>query len=469
MMWGVLLVSLGTVVTKPSTFQAQLLRGARPSQLDHFKCGLRVRRKANTPEFMDRIVSGVDAKENEIPWQAQLLVNGEFECGGTIVSKRALVTSAHCLEDEDGGPISASIFTVVVGRRGTANPWHVREPHEQRLDVTGLFPHPNRDRSTMSNDIAIVAFSKDIQWSSSVLPICLASCPGSPTLPSLLWNEGEEGVVIGYGDDIEMGYLEPSYTLKEVVVPVVSHKECARHYENSFHNVKGFSINSTTQICAGATGIDSCYGDSGGPLTVDVEGRFYLAGVVSFGRGCAQRGFPGVYTRVEPYLPWIREVMEKVDQNVLASSDDSSSANPTASLKGSSAAATSTTPSTIQRTITTSSSLTSSTTTTTQRTATASSTITPPAIASTNTTTTSTTSTTCSTFSSQDSSLSSELALQLILAFFCGVLSLGILGVLAFAWRELYWKKKTPSEDLQPLRNAFSDESLQISMWSLHD
>ena len=68
-MLGVLLISLGTVVTEPSTFQAKLLRGARSSQLDHFKCGMRVRRKANTPEFMDRIVGGVDAKENEIPWQ----------------------------------------------------------------------------------------------------------------------------------------------------------------------------------------------------------------------------------------------------------------------------------------------------------------------------------------------------------------------------------------------------------------
>ena len=67
-MWGVLLIYLGTVVTKPSTFQAKLLRTAS-SQLDHFKCGVRVRRKANTPEFMDRIVGGVDAKENEIPWQ----------------------------------------------------------------------------------------------------------------------------------------------------------------------------------------------------------------------------------------------------------------------------------------------------------------------------------------------------------------------------------------------------------------
>ena len=77
--------------------------------------------------------------------------------------RRALVTAAHCLEEEeDGWPISASNFTVVVGSLATANPSHVLEPHEHRLDVTGFFPHPNRDRSTISNDIAIVTFSKGI-------------------------------------------------------------------------------------------------------------------------------------------------------------------------------------------------------------------------------------------------------------------------------------------------------------------
>ena len=67
-MWGVLLISLGIMVTTSSTFQAKLLRTAS-SKLDDFKCGVRVRGKANTPEFMDRIVGGVDAKENEVPWQ----------------------------------------------------------------------------------------------------------------------------------------------------------------------------------------------------------------------------------------------------------------------------------------------------------------------------------------------------------------------------------------------------------------
>jgi hypothetical protein len=59
-------------------------------------------------------------------------------------------------------------------------------------------------------------------------------------------------------------------------------------------------------LCAGepAGGIDACSGDSGGPLVVDVNtpatppADYVLAGLIDFGAGCAQAGFPGVYVRV---------------------------------------------------------------------------------------------------------------------------------------------------------------------------
>ena len=58
-------------------------------------------------------------------------------------------------------------------------------------------------------------------------------------------------------------------------------------------------------ICGGETGIDTCQGDSGGPLIANIDGKFTLVGVTSFGKGCAQKNKPGVYTKVSNFLDFI--------------------------------------------------------------------------------------------------------------------------------------------------------------------
>ena len=64
-------------------------------------------------------------------------------------------------------------------------------------------------------------------------------------------------------------------------------------------------------LCAGGeAGKDSCQGDSGGPLTYKEATQHVLIGDVSFGPGCANAGYYGVYGRISYYRTWIESKME---------------------------------------------------------------------------------------------------------------------------------------------------------------
>ncbi|KAL5399574.1 hypothetical protein PMIN03_012642 [Paraphaeosphaeria minitans] len=87
--------------------------------------------------------------------------------------------------------------------------------------------------------------------------------------------------------------------LRYVSVPIVARATCQSQY--------GTSSITTNMVCAAeaAGGKDSCQGDSGGPLIT--TGSKTLIGVVSFGNGCALRGYAGVYTRVATQLTFINQ------------------------------------------------------------------------------------------------------------------------------------------------------------------
>ena len=99
---------------------------------------------------------------------------------------------------------------------------------------------------------------------------------------------GTVGSILGWGRTSERG--DTSRFLLKAEVPLVADTTCRRAYRD---------FRAEAMTCAGVEkgGVDTCQGDSGGPLIIHGE----LAGITSWGVGCAAPGRPGVYTRVAAY------------------------------------------------------------------------------------------------------------------------------------------------------------------------
>jgi secreted trypsin-like serine protease len=238
-----------------------------------------------------QIIGGDPADPGEYPFMAAILnenrAGTDFDkqyCGGSLIARTWVLTAAHCV---DGAP--ASQLAVAVGRT------LLDSDQGARRAVAAVFVHPDFGTPIgLSHDVALLQLAQGV----SVAPIDLADAADD-----IFETAGTPLTVIGWGNVNANG--RPSYPneLREVVVPAVSDADCARVY--------GQSLDPATMLCAGAPGIDSCQGDSGGPLfAIAGDGARIQMGVVSWGKGCAKKRFPGVYSEVNnsAIRAWISQV-----------------------------------------------------------------------------------------------------------------------------------------------------------------
>merc|ERR1712176_876489 len=128
-------------------------------------------------------------------------------------------------------------------------------------------------------------------------------------------DKGTELRVMGWGMTGEdKGFSE---NLLEVDVDVEDFTSCNNAY-SALPALKGKSLKEDLHLCAGRTAggktYDSCTGDSGGPLVKYKEGeRDVQVGVVSFGEGCGNPTYPGVYAKVSTVIDWINDTIESWD------------------------------------------------------------------------------------------------------------------------------------------------------------
>ncbi|XP_034557725.1 suppression of tumorigenicity 14a [Notolabrus celidotus] len=236
-----------------------------------------------------RIVGGQDAEEGEYPWQVSLHVKGYGHvCGASIISQRWLVTAAHCVQDD--GKTRYSQPGTWEAYLGLHTQRKIGSTVVKR-NLKQVISHPNYNAYTYDNDIALMELDTPVTYTDYIKPICLpASQHDFPT--------GNHVWITGWGATREGGFA--ATVLQKAQVRIINSTVCNKLMDGQI---------TSRMLCAGVLsgGVDACQGDSGGPLSSPTGSRSFLAGVVSWGDGCARRNKPGIYTTVTKFRGWIKE------------------------------------------------------------------------------------------------------------------------------------------------------------------
>uniref|UniRef100_A0A1A9WCH5 Peptidase S1 domain-containing protein n=1 Tax=Glossina brevipalpis TaxID=37001 RepID=A0A1A9WCH5_9MUSC len=170
-------------------------------------------------------------------------------CGGSIISSKVILTSAHCMFISDAErQYNANELSVIIGTPNRLNRTLVSE----RLLVSHIKIHEKFSNDAVYWDIALMILYKNIKlngWSAAIVPLSV--------VPAKI---GTICTALGWGRLYENGPITNQVTY--IDVPLLDYNTCTRLMPNFGEG----------QFCA-ADGEDlqkdACEGDVGGPLICD--------------------------------------------------------------------------------------------------------------------------------------------------------------------------------------------------------
>jgi len=269
-----------------------------------------------------RIAGGENAQHGDWPWQVSFQhrqcrkINRNTRsctwkhlCGASIVDNKWVITAAHCIAEsgfyfDPKNP--GEDWSVVVGMDKLNNPQLGKANAGKRIFLEKIKIHETYKFNYITHaDIALLKLGEALEYNEYIQPICFPD--GQKP------QDGDRCHITGWGFTSGAGD-ELSYHLKEAEIPIVDFATC-RNVDVWYRLLDG-----KVHMCAGDRvrgGVDSCGGDSGGPLSCKrPDGTFYLAGVTSFGfSDCGKKGHVGIYARMTEFEEWAKSTIKNDESN----------------------------------------------------------------------------------------------------------------------------------------------------------
>uniref|UniRef100_A0A182PBP8 Peptidase S1 domain-containing protein n=1 Tax=Anopheles epiroticus TaxID=199890 RepID=A0A182PBP8_9DIPT len=265
--------------------------------LNRLVCG---RRKVKSVYL---IHNGIDARPGHWPWHVIIYqrVNGveEYKCGGSIIDENTILTSAHCIT-VGSRAIPPEQLSIAVGRIRLSE----RSDYTQSHGVREVIVHPGFNVRRFKHDIALMKLTSNITMTAHVQPVCLWTMDSNQEL-----IVGKNGTVLGFGlteQDVV------SEQLKQAMVAVVDTIACIANDRAAF----GTYLTSEMFCGGGQQGVSACNGDSGGGLFLEVEGKWFVRGIVSFiplrkNTGLCDASKFTAFADVAKYMQWIDQYIDR--------------------------------------------------------------------------------------------------------------------------------------------------------------
>ncbi|XP_062700832.1 uncharacterized protein LOC109422070 [Aedes albopictus] len=265
-----------------------------------YQCGIRQH------GVLPLVGKGSEVEEGHWPWHAavfQRLKSDDpfkYGCGGTLVNERHVLTAAHCVVKRIARNQLPAITYEIELHFGQHQLSNVTDSVVIR-DVSKAHVHPQY--ALNRNDIAVLAMRLPVDYSDTVIPICLDQKVDS----DLRELEGQRGWITGWGKT-ENGNL--SDILQTASMTVIGYVSCLK--DDPLLN--GHVLNENV-FCAGSQNkADPGLASSGSGMYISDGDRWILRGIVSLGKynELKQEVEPLKYTvfvNVQPYLIWIKEVI----------------------------------------------------------------------------------------------------------------------------------------------------------------